>query len=67
MCIHYDPAAYHACREDDAEQVKEKELANFCEWFLPAEGAFDRGAKSEADRARDELEALFSGMRERDE
>ena len=61
------PVAPLECREDDAEHVKEKELANVCEWFLPSEAAFDRGRKSEADRALQELEALFSGMGERDD
>jgi len=65
MCVHFDPAATYECREDDAEHVKEKESANFCEWFLPSEGAFDAGRKSEADRALEELEALFSEMGKR--
>jgi len=67
MCAHFDPSAPDECREDDAEQVKEKELANFCEWFLPSDSAFDPQRKSEADRAREELEALFSVTGERDD
>jgi len=62
MCEHYDPAAPQQCREDDAEQVMEKELANFCEWFVPSESAFDPQQKSEADQALEELQALFAGF-----
>jgi len=60
MCVHFDPAAPAQCREDDAEDVKEKELANFCEWYSPSETAFDPQRKSAADQALEALEALFS-------
>jgi len=59
MCRHFDPAAVNQCREDDAEEVRDKERVNFCEWFAPTEDAFDAGAKAEADRAKQSLEALF--------
>ncbi len=67
MCIHFDPVVPDQCREDDAEDVKEKALANFCEWFEPSETAFDPGRKSEADEARDALEAMFSELGSRDD
>ncbi len=59
MCRHFDVAAVNQCREDDAEEVRDKERVNFCEWFVPTENAFDAGAKAEADRAKRSLEALF--------
>jgi hypothetical protein len=59
MCRHFDPAAVHQCLEDDAEEVGNKELVNFCEWYVPTENAFDPAAKAEADRARESLDALF--------
>jgi hypothetical protein len=59
MCRHFDQAAVHQCLEDDAEEVGNKERVNFCEWFVPSEGAFDPTAKAEADRARESLDALF--------
>ena len=59
MCRHFDPAAVHQCREDDAEEVHDKERVNFCEWFVPSESAFDPAAKAEADRAKQSLDALF--------
>ncbi len=64
--MHFDPAAPAQCREDDAEDVKEKELANFCEWYSPSETAFDADRKSEADVAREALEAMFSGLSDPD-
>ena len=66
MCVHYDPAAPSQCREDDAEDVKEKELANFCEWYSPSDSAFNPERKSEADLAREALEALFAPPKDSD-
>ena len=65
MCVHFDPAVPAQCREDDAEEVKEKELANFCEWYIPSESAFKPKWKSEAEQAREALEALFSGLKDK--
>lgn len=59
MCRYFDPAVPRQCREDGAEEVREKTRANFCDWFRPAEGAFDGSLKSAEDAARDELAALF--------
>ena len=59
MCRHFDAGAVDQCREDDAEEVRDKERVNFCEWFVPAENAFDPADKAEADRARQSLDALF--------
>jgi hypothetical protein len=59
MCRFFDPAAPKQCREDDAEEVTEKERVNFCEWFKPSVGAFDPvRAKKEA-KAKSALAALF--------
>jgi hypothetical protein len=65
MCLHFDASVTRQCREDGAEDVKEKERANFCEWFEPSASAFDAGKKSVADEALAELEALFSGLSEK--
>jgi hypothetical protein len=34
-CRFYDRDAYHACTEPQAEWVRYKEKANFCEYFTP--------------------------------
>lgn len=59
MCVFFDAAAPRQCREDDAEDVTEKERPNFCDWFKPSASAFDPGRKSQADAAKDALAALF--------
>ena len=66
MCIYFDPLVPSQCREDDAEDVTEKELANFCEWYSPSDTAFSPQQKSEADKARESLEAMFSGLSDDD-
>jgi len=59
MCVHFDSTATQQCREDGAEDVKEKERPNFCDWFVPNENAFDPNRKSDADAAKSALDALF--------
>jgi hypothetical protein len=36
-CAHRDESAYNECRESNAERVLEKEAANRCDYFRPAE------------------------------
>jgi hypothetical protein len=59
MCTFFDAAVPKQCREDDAEEVFEKEKANFCDWFKPSGAAFDPARAERAARARSELDALF--------
>lgn len=59
MCVFFDRHAPSQCREDDAEDVTDKERVNFCDWFKPSDAAFDPQRKSAADAARSELDALF--------
>ena len=59
MCIYYDPAVTKACREDDAEEVKEKERANFCDYFKPSADAFVPGFKAATASAEAQLSSLF--------
>lgn len=59
MCVNFDPAVPTACREDAAEEVLEKERANFCDYFQPSSGAFDKDVAAADQQARDELQALF--------
>jgi hypothetical protein len=61
MCRHFDASVPRMCREDDAEDVSEKEKVNFCEWFAPSADAFDETRAGEASRARSALDALFGG------
>jgi len=59
MCINYAPGITKACREDDAEEVREKARANFCDYFKPAENAFDAGRAATEKQAVDQLRGLF--------
>ncbi len=35
MCRHYDTGKAKQCREPVADEIKDKNRANFCEWFQP--------------------------------
>ena len=61
MCRFFDPAVPKQCREDDAEEVADKDKVNFCEWFKPSADAFDPVRARQATRAEAELAALFGG------
>jgi hypothetical protein len=63
MCVAWDPAVAKKCREDDAEEVKAKEQANFCDYFRPRPAAFDSALAAAGQQARSELEALFGAPR----
>lgn len=64
LCTSYDPGAAGSCSEDRAEDVTDKERANFCDWFAPACDAYQPAERAAAEAARAQLEALFSGGRE---
>ncbi len=67
MCRFYDPnETSKQCNEDDADQVRDKASANFCDYFKPAPGAFDPARLAAAESAAQALEALF-GDAPRDE
>ena len=56
-CEFYDAKAYNECREPSAEVVKEKERANFCDFFSPNQNP---GAVSDkAAQLKAAAEALF--------
>ena len=59
MCQFYDSAVAKRCREPDAEEVKEKERANFCDYFKPSGDAYGAQERRKAQAARAELDALF--------
>jgi len=56
-CAHYDSKVYNECRETSAEVVREKERANFCDYFTPGKGG--DGAQDKAAALRAAAEALF--------
>jgi hypothetical protein len=56
-CVFYDPGAYHECREEQAEWVKEKNRGNFCSYFTATTKAV--GERGEAGAVMSKLDALF--------
>jgi len=64
MCRFYDPRVANACREPVAEPVQDKERGNFCGYFEAVAGAYRPADTAAAEKARDELEALFGKRRE---
>ncbi|TDJ43620.1 MAG: hypothetical protein E2O52_10070 [Gammaproteobacteria bacterium] len=59
MCAFYEPAIAEQCREDDAEEVKNKENANFCDYFRPAAGMHDPVFARQDRDARAGFDTLF--------
>jgi len=59
MCTHFDPRVPRQCREDGAEDVRDKDRLNFCDWFSPSESAFNEARKKEEDAAQAAADDLF--------
>lgn len=59
MCVFFDPATIKQCREDDADEVMEKERANFCEYFQVNFNAFDESIAAADRDASEQLQQLF--------
>jgi hypothetical protein len=58
MCRHYEPEKRPYCDHERAEPPVEKESANFCDYFKPA-NRFESASAHGADRAKNNLAALF--------
>ena len=59
LCVEYDTSVAKHCREPTADEVRDKEHANFCDHFKPRPGAFSPSSAAAADKARAELDKLF--------
>jgi hypothetical protein len=59
LCEFYDTSVAKSCREPIAEEVTDKERANFCDYFRGQPGVESAGGVSEAESARSQLEAMF--------
>jgi hypothetical protein len=59
MCQYFDPAITKSCSEDDAEEVRDKQAANFCDYFKIAYGVFDKAILTADQSARQQASALF--------
>ena len=61
MCRYYDTAVAKSCREPVADEVADKERANFCGWFMPRARAYSPGNERKSADAKAALDALFGG------
>jgi hypothetical protein len=59
MCVEYDERVAKHCREPTAEEVNDKQHANFCDYFRPRPNAWVRPDAASVDSARAELDRLF--------
>jgi len=59
MCEFYDTSVAKSCREPVAEEVTDKERAQFCDYFRAQPGLHAAGGVSKADEARAQLEEMF--------
>lgn len=59
-CGLYNRSAHNECDEPQAEWVRDKDRANFCDYFEPRRGARKGAARSgTAEEARARFEGLF--------
>lgn len=59
MCEFYDTSVAKSCREPVAEEVTDKDRANFCDYFRGRPGVQAAGGAGESEAARAQLDALF--------
>jgi len=59
MCERYAPRLPKGCSEDDAPEVRDKKMANFCDYFKPSPKAYDPREHDAEQAARAALDALF--------
>jgi hypothetical protein len=64
LCEWYSIAVAKHCREPIAEEVKDKERANFCDYFKPKPGAYSTAGTSEAAQSKAALDVLFGGAKQ---
>jgi hypothetical protein len=61
MCEWYSITVAKQCREPIAEEVKDKERANFCDYFKPRPHAWSDAGTTAGTKAKSDLESLFGG------
>jgi len=59
MCIYYAPTKPKGCREDDAIEVRDKKVANFCDYFKPSANAYNPAEQQAEAASRSALDSLF--------
>ena len=59
MCEFIDPGVRRGCKEPVADDVSDRERANFCGYFTPAVGLGPGAEDGASQVARDALDGLF--------
>jgi hypothetical protein len=59
MCVDYDTRVAKHCREPTAEEVRDKQAANFCDHYKPRRAAYTPPDSAALEHSRSELERLF--------
>ena len=49
-CFFYDTGKENSCREDKADYVKEKDRANYCEYFKFVDDIINKSGKADAEK-----------------
>jgi hypothetical protein len=61
LCHFHNPRLTSQCDEERAEEVRDKEGANFCDWFRPRPGAHRPRGEEKTQAAKTRLDDLFGG------
>jgi hypothetical protein len=59
LCRHYAPTLIGLCRHDYADPPRDKDRANFCDYFKPQANAYQKPVQSKSDLSRSALSELF--------
>jgi hypothetical protein len=59
LCSFYDQRKAESCIEERADPPKDKQRANFCEYFQLRTNAWSPADDSAADQAKEDLQKLF--------
>ena len=59
-CEFYDPSSHYECREDIGEPVREKDTANFCDYFSAGKKTLGKNGEDPHKKAVDTFNNLFS-------
>ncbi|MDH3588183.1 MAG: hypothetical protein OEQ74_02140 [Gammaproteobacteria bacterium] len=58
LCEYYDTSVAKSCREPVADEVRDKEKANFCDYYRPRPGAYSPQSREQTE-AQPRLSDLF--------
>ena len=59
MCRFHEMTVAKQCREPIAEEVRDKQRANYCDYFAPRNDAFTPPASAAISQSQAQLDALF--------